>query len=120
METIDFNTVIAENISVVEGLLPAYLFYKVEGLLPAYLFYKGEDTSYSNPDDVTEDCQIYIGIASSWTNLPSGISNAGILETFCNNSKSREMQRYTDVSSASAAVYVRFKQATGWTSWGKV
>ena len=108
METIDFNTVITENISVVEGLLPAYLFYK------------GEDTSYSNPDDVTEDCQIYISTASSWTNLPSGISNAGVLETFNNNSKSRAMQRYTDVSSASAAVYVRFKQATGWTAWGKV
>lgn len=88
-------------------------------LLPAYLIYKGEDTSYSNPDDVIEDCQIYISTASSWSNLPSGISNAGILETFNNNSKSRAMQRYTDVAASSSAVYVRFKQSSGWTSWSK-
>ena len=121
METIDFNTVIAENISVVEGLLPEAS-SNSKGLMRSTTYQRAiisdkKIFSDSNTDDdlknITENGVYFIGgvtIGSIkfYGNLIHSASGTYIFQMFLR----------TDISKPS--MYLRYKTTGGWTDLVKI
>lgn len=109
METIDFNQVIQENISVVEGLLPKVV-----------VVYGESDNPYTDANVIKECCLIYTGNNISIANLPpNSSSSGGILETIEQWNGTRGIQRWTN--RGSGGIWVR--ACTGvekWEPWFQV
>lgn len=76
METIDFNTVIAENISVVEGLLPVAT-KTSKGLMPANFYMNMTYSLYSNTVYKIAHVTSYIYQELTFNSYTSGIIGEG-------------------------------------------
>lgn len=121
METIDFNTVIAENISVVEGLLPVATSEK-DGLMSkdGYM-YRGTTTNVDDLNQFMQSGFYHInkgsGDTSSWpTDLPTG---SALLEVFniSYSSGKRVCQRLTSIGKNNGIYERFFGSEQQWGEW---
>ncbi len=121
METIDFNTVIAENISVVEGLLPEAS-SNSKGLMRSTTYQRAIISdkitfSDSNTDDdlknITENGVYFIGGVTI-----GSIKFYGNLIHLASGTYIFQMFLRTDTSKPS--MYLRYKSIGGWTDLVKI
>ena len=106
METIDFNTVIAENISVVEGLI---------GINLTWIRWKGQIETSTDVNTIIEPGLYQILSTHSGDNKPP---ISGLMEVYGDEKGTNvTVQRVTSFNANSSVQ--RVKSSTGiWTEWG--
>lgn len=105
METIDFNTVIAENISVVEGLIGMTKYLRMNSGLLA-----GDFNDYITPITIA-----FLAPNSSFTNGPSFIN--GILDVRGSLSYGWVLQTAYKMPYDGTKVCRSYSSGAGWTEW---
>ena len=119
METIDFNTVIAENISVVEGLIGIATEEK-DGLLSKNGFFY-RDSIEENTDLDTVSSVGYYGINNKRIiNCPSDFSGVSIYGTLVVIEGYNRLPIQFFISNEKVNLYIRSSVSTGFKGWKKI